>query len=49
MQSNFYTLIEILKGMFETTKMEREQRVKILYCIKEQISQRWDGVGEWRH
>ena len=49
MQSNYYTLIEILKDMFQTKNMEQEKRLKLLYCIKEQVSKCWDGVGEWRH
>ena len=49
MQPNFYTLIEMLKDMFETTHMKNDKRAKILYSIQEQISKCWDGVGEWRH
>ena len=49
MQSNYYTIIEILKDMFENKNMKHDERVEILYPIKEQISDCWNGVGEWRH
>ena len=49
MQSNYYTLIEILKDMFEDKGMKHDERVEILYPIKEKISECWNGVGEWRH
>ena len=49
MQSNYYTIIEILKDMFEDKDMKHDERIEILYPIKEQISECWHGVGEWRH
>ena len=49
MQSNYYTIIEILKDMFENKDMKHDERVEVLYPIKEQINDSWDGVGEWRH
>ena len=49
MQTNYYTFIEILKDMFENKNMKHDERVEILYPIKEQISECWNGVGEWRH
>ena len=49
MQSNYYTVIEILKDIFENKNMTHDERVEILYPIKTQISECWHGIGEWRH
>ena len=46
MQSNYYTIIEILKDMFENTDMKHDEPIEILYAIKEQINDCWDGVRE---
>ena len=49
MQSNYYTIVEILKDMFENKNMKHDERVEILYPIKEKISECWHGIGEWKH
>ena len=49
MQSNYYTMIEILKDMLQNKDMKHDERIEIFYPIKEQINDCWDGVGEWRH
>ena len=49
MQSNYSTVIEILKDMLENKDMKNDERVEILYPIKTQISECWNGIGEWRH
>ena len=49
MQYNYYTMIEILKDIFDKKDMTHDERINVLYSIKEQINDCWDGVGEWRH
>ena len=31
------------------SKMKHDEAAEILYPIKTQSSQCWDGIGEWRH
>ena len=46
MQSNYYTIIEIMKDMFENKNMKHDERVEILYPIKEKLV----NVGmEWEN
>ena len=49
MQSNYYILVEMLKDMFDNKDMKHGERINVLYPIKEQINDCWDGVGEWRN
>ena len=49
MVENYYVIVHILGDKTDELKMKHDEVVEILYPIKTQISQCWDGIGEWRH
>ena len=49
MVENYYVIVNILGDKTEKLKMKHDEVVEILYPIKTQISECWNGIGEWKH
>ena len=49
MVENYYVIVNILGDKTEKLKMKHDEVVEILYPIKTQISECWNGIGDWKH
>ena len=49
MIENYYVIVNILGDKTEKLKMKHDEVVEILYPIKTQISECWNGIGDWKH
>ena len=53
LQQNYYTLLSVLRHLFDQRGLDRDTTVLVFYNIKTIVSQCWDGIGsdddKWRH
>ena len=49
MVNNYYVLLHIIDYKIHKLEVKCDATVDILYPMKTQVSQCWDGIGEWRH